>query len=127
MERPDFERLVTEGVAQIPERFRNLLKNVAVVVEDVPTLHQLRKSRIGRGSLLLGLYEGLPKTHRYGQDPVLPDKITIFQRSVEAVARTDQDIRRVVAETVWHEIGHHFGLSEHDVRRAETRRRAQRR
>ncbi len=122
MERLAFEQLVAQGIAQIPERFRRLLKNVAIVIEDQPTLLQLRKSKIDRRSLLLGLYEGVPKTHRFGQDPLLPDKITIFRKSVEAVAHSPADIRQVVAETIWHEIGHYFGLSEHAVRQAETRR-----
>ncbi len=114
---------MAEGVARLPRRFRELIKNVAIVVEDEPSPAQLRRSRITSGSLLLGLYEGVPRTSRYGHDPLLPDKITIFQRSIELVAHSPEAIREQVAMTVWHEIGHHFGLSEHAVRQAETKRR----
>lgn len=123
MDRPAFEQLVAEGVARLPTRFRDLIKNVAIVVEDAPTSEQLRRNRIGNGSLLLGLYEGVPRTSRYGHEPLFPDKITIFQRSIELVAHSPEAIREQVAMTVWHEIGHHFGLSEHAVRRAEEKRR----
>lgn len=123
MDRPAFEALVQQGLSRIPARFRQLLRNIAIVVTNEPTPAQLKKSGIRQGSLLLGLYEGVPRTSRYGQEPLLPDKITIFQWSIEAVAKTPAAIREEVARTVWHELGHHFGLSEHAVRRAEQRRR----
>lgn len=123
MERDRFEQLVREGIARIPARFRQLIRNVAIVVEDDPTPEQLRRNRIPTGSTLLGLYEGVPRAARYGQEPILPDKITIFQHPIEAIARTPDAVRQAVAETVWHEVGHHFGLSEHALRQAERRRR----
>jgi predicted Zn-dependent protease with MMP-like domain len=124
MDKKDFEKLVEEGIAMIPEEFLARLENVAVVVEGEPTREQLRKAKIGRGVLLLGLYEGVPQTRRgpnYGM--VLPDKITIFQKSIEKVAGTENEIREQVKNTVWHEIAHHFGSSEESVRAAESRRR----
>lgn len=125
MERERFEELVAEGVARLPERFRSLLRNVAIIVEDRPSPEQLRRTRVKQGLLLLGLYEGVPKASRFGHEPLFPDRITIFQQSIEAVARTSDEIREQVAKTVWHEIGHYFGLSEHAVRRAEVKRRHQ--
>ncbi|MFH0828852.1 MAG: metallopeptidase family protein [Candidatus Kerfeldbacteria bacterium] len=122
MDRETFEHLVGESLIDIPEKFRALLENIAIVVQDEPTPEQLRKTGLHAGSLLLGLYEGVPKTGRYGQTPILPDKITIFQRSIEVVARTPEAISEEVRKTVWHEIGHHFGLSEHAVRKAQARR-----
>lgn len=122
MEREQFEQLVSEGLTRIPAKFRRLLKNVAIVVADAPTPAQLRRNRIGPGSTLLGLYEGVPRAARFGQEPLMPDKITIFQRPIESVALTPDAIREQVAQTVWHEVGHHFGLSEHAVRTAERRR-----
>lgn len=127
MEHEAFEHIVAESLTDVPEQFRALLENIAIVVQDEPTREQLRKTGLRAGSLLLGLYEGVPKTGRYGQTPILPDKITIFQRSIETVARTPEEIREEVRKTVWHEIGHHFGLSEHAVRRAQARRYTKRR
>lgn len=123
MTREDFSRLVAEGLERIPDRFRALLKNIALVIEDEPSPEQLRRTGTRRGALLLGLYEGVPRTSRYGRDPLLPDKITIFQIPIESVAGTPEAVRGEVARTVWHEIGHHFGLSEQAVRQAERRRR----
>lgn len=122
MTRETFEQLVALGVAAIPDKFKTLLENVAIVVEDEPTPAQLAKTGTRRGTILLGLYEGIPRTSRYGQLPQLPDKITIFKRSIEQVATTPDAIRDEVRKTVWHEIGHHFGLSERAVRAAQQRK-----
>jgi predicted Zn-dependent protease with MMP-like domain len=124
MERSDFEKLVEEGIGMISEEFLAKLENVAIVVEDRPTREQLRKAKIGKNHLLLGLYEGVPQTKRgphYGM--VLPDKITIFQKSIESVAGTKKEIKEQIKNTVWHEIAHHFGSSEESVRRAEAEKR----
>ncbi|MDD5621450.1 MAG: metallopeptidase family protein [Candidatus Pacebacteria bacterium] len=120
MERIQFEQLVEKGLLLIPEKFRHLMKNVSIVIDDYPTQEQLRKSRVGSGRTLLGLYEGIPQTQRtthYAN--VLPDKITIFQKPIESIAQTPLAIENLVANTVWHEIAHHFGLNENEVRNAK--------
>ncbi len=117
MERIEFEKLVESGLLLIPEKFRHLMKNVDIVIDDYPTQEQLRKSRIGSGRTLLGLYEGIPQTQRTtNYANVLPDKITIFQKPIEGIAQTPLAIENLVANTVWHEIAHHFGLNETEVR-----------
>jgi len=124
MERAEFEKLVEEGMERIPEEFLVKLENVAVVVEDEPNEEQLKKLGLAQNQTLLGLYEGVPQTHRgpnYGM--TLPDKITIFQKPIELFCRSDEEIREKVAETVWHEIAHHFGTSEQRVREIEDKRR----
>jgi len=70
------------------------------------------------------LYEGIPKTKRWNYADVLPDKITIFKNQIEKAAQSEEEIRRIVKETVWHEIAHHFGMDEKEVREAETRRKS---
>lgn len=113
-----FERLVGEGIDAIPERFLKRLENVAVVTADDPTPEQLKQNGIPEGDTLLGLYEGIPQTERgegYG-GLVLPDKITIFKHPVLAEAGENEDeIRRVVRETVWHEIAHYFGYDDEEI------------
>src|SRR4030042_3167713 len=124
MEKLNFEKLVEEGIAMIPEKFLALLENVAIVIENEPTKEQIKKMKIGENYVLFGLYEGVPKTKRgpnYGM--VLPDKITIFQKAIENFAKSDEEIRQIVKNTVWHEIAHHFGSSEESVRAAEKKRR----
>jgi len=95
------------------------LDNVVVVVADRPSPEHLTQGGVRRGSLLLGLYVGVPKTHRgvtYGE--LLPDKIWIFQEPIEWLCRTPAQIRECVRKTVLHEIGHHLGLSDQELRDA---------
>jgi predicted Zn-dependent protease with MMP-like domain len=124
MEREHFEELVNEGIKAIPERFLKKIKNVAILIEDEPSPEQRQKLHLRSDMTLFGLYEGIPlseRTNYYGM--VLPDKITIFQRPIEMYARSVEDIPRMVADTVWHEIAHHFGMDEGRVRRAERERK----
>jgi len=115
MDPRDFERLVEKGLRAIPARFRRRLQNVAVVVEQ--------EGPAG----LLGSYHGRPLTRRSVSDGfVMPDRITIYQGPHERAARNLEHLERLVAETVWHEVAHYFGMDEARVRRAERRRRIQR-
>ena len=113
MTRTEFERLVVEALDRIPEDLRLRLDNVDIIVDDAPSKEQLVGSGIEEGNLLLGLYEGLPITDRYNYDMVLPDKITLFQRPIESICKTDEDIIREVQITVVHEVAHHFGIDDH--------------
>ncbi len=120
MTREEFKQLVNEGVKAIPQKFLDKLSNVAMVVEDEPTQEQLKKNHVRRGWTLFGLYEGVPQTVRgssYGW--VLPDKITIFQKPIEESTHTPEEIKEIVKDTVWHEIAHHFGMNEVEVRGRE--------
>ena len=119
----EFEKIVAEGIEAIPEKFLRKLNNVAIVIENEPTLAQKKKLNIGRDWALLGLYEGIPQVVREtNYSAVLPDKITIFQKPIEEEASNEEDIKEIVKNTVWHEIAHHFGMSEARVRQAEKRR-----
>jgi predicted Zn-dependent protease with MMP-like domain len=118
VERARFEQLVDEAIESLPDDFKERLDNVAIVVEDLPSPGEAR--RLGRrGGRLLGLYQGQPLTRRdsrYGM--VFPDKITIFQGNVEAISRSEAEIREEVRKTVLHEIAHHFGIDDrrlHDL------------
>ena len=117
MDHKRFRELVGEAIDSLPKEFAKKLNNVAVVVEDTPTVQQLRKLKMPPWDLLFGLYEGVPQTKRGSYSGVLPDKITIFKNSIEKVARNAEEIKAQVRSTVIHEIGHHFGLSDKDLRR----------
>ena len=124
MTREQFEKIVTEGIEAIPEKFLKKLKNVAIVIDDEPTPAQKKKLNIHPRWTLFGLYEGVPQISRGANySAVLPDKITIFQKAIEAAARSEEEIKEIVKNTVWHEIAHHFGMSETRVRQAEAKRR----
>jgi predicted Zn-dependent protease with MMP-like domain len=117
--RVEFERLVAQAVESLPETFLERLENVDVVVEDEPTAEDLELARIEPGGTLLGLYHGVPQSRRgpwYGN--LLPDRIVIYQRSIEAMARDRREIRKEIRITLMHEIGHHFGLGEDDLAEA---------
>lgn len=119
MNRTDFESLVAEALEELPEEVWAWLDNVAIVVGEWPTPEQLARAGLVPGDLLFGLYIGVPKTRRgstYGE--IIPDKIVIFRRPIEKVCRTPERIRRCVRDTVLHEIGHHFGLGEEQLRSA---------
>lgn len=112
MERPQFERLVGQALDAIPDRIKSHIENVDVLVEEWPSKNQLVGSGINEGELLLGLYEGVPLTARADYFTMLPDKITIFQGSIEAVCSTDAEVVNEVRDTVVHEVAHHFGIDD---------------
>ncbi len=114
--RSEFERLVEQAIAALPERFASHLENVEVVVEDFATPEELESVGIGPGGTLLGLYQGIPQNQRgswYGN--VLPDRIVLYQRPIESMCRDRREVRRQIGITLRHEIGHHFGLREDEL------------
>jgi predicted Zn-dependent protease with MMP-like domain len=120
MTREEFAVLVEEALHDIPRRFRRAMKNVAVVIEDEPPPDVLDELDVEPDDTLFGLYQGTPLTERrwdYGNS--LPDRISIYQRPIEDACDSDDDIRACVAETVIHEFGHYFGMSEEEIEEIE--------
>lgn len=109
-----FEELVAEAVDNLPPFFQERMNNVDVLVAPWPTAAELRSVGLGRGDLLLGLYEGIPLTERtQAYNLVPPDTITLYQGPIERVAGIDPDaIRAQVRHTIIHEFAHHFGISD---------------
>jgi predicted Zn-dependent protease with MMP-like domain len=113
METQQFEALVARAIESLPEEFLGRLENIDIVVADEPTPHQLRRRELGKNQVLLGLYEGVPLTERdQGYTNVMPDKITIFQKAMESLYRTDARIVAEIQRTVRHELAHHFGIDD---------------
>ena len=97
----------------LPKEFRRRLENMDIVVQDWPDREQLHAARLRNRWQLLGLYEGVPLTHRgSGYNLVPPDKISIFQKPIEAKCHSPEEIEAEVGEVVRHEIAHHFGISD---------------
>jgi predicted Zn-dependent protease with MMP-like domain len=120
MTRERFSQLVEEALREIPGRFRRAMQNVAVVVEDEPSSEILAEMEIDPPDTLFGLYHGTPLTERsWGYGNALPDRISIYQRPIEEACEDDDEIRDCVAETVIHEFGHYFGLSEDEIEEIE--------
>ena len=122
MTRAAFERLVLEAVTLIPKRFRGEITNLALVVESEPSQELLEEMEVEPPDTLFGLYQGTPLTERtwaYGN--TLPDRIVLFQRPIEEDCEDEDEIRAVIGETLIHEVGHYFGLSEEEIEEIEER------
>src|ERR1043166_2780830 len=120
--RKRFEQLVAEAIDQIPAHFRREMKNIAVVVEDEPDDALLDEMEIEPPDSLYGLYQGTPlpeRTSGYGN--TLPDRVTLFKKIIEEDCETEDDVRDVIGETLIHEVGHYFGLSEEEIEAIEER------
>ena len=120
MTRNDFNRLVEEALDDIPPRFREAMKNIAIVVEDEPSPELLEEMEIEPPDSLYGLYQGTPLTERsWGYGNTLPDRVTLFQQVIEDDSEDAEDAIVCIAETLIHEIGHYFGLSEEQIEEIE--------
>jgi predicted Zn-dependent protease with MMP-like domain len=120
MTRERFTRLVEEALDEIPRRFRREMKNVAVIVENEPPAQILAEMEITPPDSLFGLYQGTPLPERgWGYGNSLPDRISIYQGPIEDACDRDEEIRDCVAETVIHEFGHYFGMSEEEIEEIE--------
>lgn len=118
--REHFTRLVEEALRDIPRRFRAEMKNVAVIVEDEPPPQILEELDVEPGDTLFGLYQGTPLPERsWGHGNSLPDRISIYQGPILDACDTEDEIRDCVAETVIHEFGHYFGMSEEQIEEIE--------
>ena len=113
-----FSELVEKALAELPEPFSNALEEVSIELRIRPTRSQLKTVGLRADDLLLGLYSGVPLTHRHVEAvPHLPDKIDLFQEDIELVSENEAELIEQVRVTVLHELGHHFGMDEDDLER----------
>ncbi len=120
MTKEHFEEIAQKAFDNLPETFRNRVENVHIVVEDYPPDNLVERRPNGRYSLL-GLYQGIPLTRRgtwYGASPTVPDKISLYQKNIEASCKSEEEVGQMIAEVLFHEIGHYFGMSEQEIRNA---------
>lgn len=137
MQKNEFEGLVADGFERLPQWVREKIKNVALLVEDIPSREVRKREGLEDGETLLGYYQGIPLSARgehYGVGPTMPDTITLYQRPIEEAAAElwmshihnirnfKEAVRHVAAETIWHEFAHHFGIGEREVREREEKR-----
>ncbi len=122
MTRSEFEAYVKEAVETIPLRFRRAVKNLAIVVENEPSGATLSEMEIEPPDSLFGLYQGTPLTERtWGYGNTLPDRITLYQAPIEDASENEDDLVVCIGETLIHELGHYFGLSEEEIEEIEER------
>ena len=112
MKRERFHKLVAEALDALPEKFRARIRNVAVVVEEMPRDDE----EAGREDLLMGIFEGTPATEKSVWDASAgPDRVVLYQKNIEAVCDSDAEIVEEVRLTVLHEFGHYFGMNEEQL------------
>jgi predicted Zn-dependent protease with MMP-like domain len=123
MTREAFRELVEEAIDTIPSKFAREVRNLAIVIEDHPSAELLDDMEMEPDELLLGLYQGTPLNERgWGYGNQLPDRITLFQRHIEADCEGDDDqIVVAIGETLIHELGHYFGMTEDEIMAIEER------
>ncbi len=128
MSQEEFEHLIDEGYAKLPLWVQKKIKNVALLVENEPSEEVRKREGLSSDETLLGYYQGIPLSERgehYGVGGTMPDTITLYQKPIEQAASEDgTPVAQVVAETIWHEFAHHFGMDEHEVRVREDLRDA---
>lgn len=123
----EFEQIAVSEWEKVPDKFKRKIENVALLIEDEPSEAIRKEEGLEDGDTLLGLYHGIPLTERgseYGVGVTLPDTITLFREPILEEAREmDRSfrdaVRIVVRETIWHEVGHYFGLPEYGVQERE--------
>ncbi len=113
MERKKFERLVKEALAKLPARYRELLENVVILVQDYPAGQ--KGTPPDDEDLLMGEFVGVPRTEKSVFEPGPPDQVFLYQKNIEAVCESEEEIREEVRLTVLHELGHYFGLEEDEL------------
>ena len=112
MNKIEFQKLVVEALEELPSQFRKKLENVDIVLEE-----NMPRGFTKKGQVLLGLYRGIPlKKRSVWYNAILPDKITIYKKTIEGICRSEAEIKRRIKDVVYHEIGHHFGLTEEQLK-----------
>lgn len=121
MDRRSFEEIVERTFDDLPENFRRAIDNLGVMVEDYPTDELVAQLRLPSKHHLLGLYQGVPLPSRgtgFGSTPVAPDTVSLYQNNIEAMCSDENELREKIFEVLIHEIGHYFGMSEEEIRKA---------
>jgi predicted Zn-dependent protease with MMP-like domain len=116
MKREEFVNVAEEALDSLPEEFRSRIENVAILVEDFPP-NQSRAQRGQRKRLLLGIFHGVPATQKSIFDlSVGPAHIVLYQKNIEAVCSSEAEVRHQIRQTLIHELGHYFGMTEEQLK-----------
>ncbi len=116
MKREDFVKVVEQALDSLPKEFRSRIRNVAILVEDFPPNQP--PARPGQPKrLLLGIFHGVPTTRKSVFDLSMgPDHIVLYQKNIEAVCSSEAEVRQQIRQTLMHELGHYFGMTEEQLR-----------
>ena len=115
-----FEKYVVDAIDNIPDMYQDKMNNVAITVEDQPSMQQRNKLGLRHCDALYGLYEGVPLNKRNGATlTIQPDKITIFKFPMVHIFNTESSLKKQIYETLWHEVAHYFGLNHSQIHKAK--------
>jgi predicted Zn-dependent protease with MMP-like domain len=117
MEKEKFEAIVLNTLKSLPDKFKDKIKNLSIVIEEKDISPVIKGKKGTNTEYTLGLYQGLPATKRAGRMNILPDKITIYKKSLEEISRGDKELEKNIIKVILHELGHYFGLDEKKLRR----------
>ncbi len=117
MERDKFEEIITNTLQSIPDKFKDKIENLSIVIEDGDMDPALKNKIDTRNRCTLGLYQGVPATLKTGRSNILPDKITIYKKTLEDVSRNDEELEKNIRRVLLHELGHYFGLDENKLKK----------
>ena len=114
-----FDQMINKALASLPGEHVKQIANVAILRQDDPTEEQKVKLQLRDDQLLYGLYEGVPLSERQGQTRIFPDKITLFKHPLAMYATSLGDLQEKIRHTLWHEIGHYYGLNHDQIHKLE--------
>jgi predicted Zn-dependent protease with MMP-like domain len=115
----EFQALINEALQSLPGEHARTISNVAILYEDDPSPQQRQELQLRNDQTLFGLYQGVPLSQRQGMRPMLPDKITIFKGPMERSVDNLPALKEQIRHTLWHEIGHYYGLDHARIRELE--------
>lgn len=115
-----FQSLVNEALESLTSAQAKGISNVAILYEHEPTIDQRQRLKLRNDQTLFGLYEGLPLPSRQGQTRIIPDKITVFKGPLERASSNILDLKENIRHTLWHEIGHYYGLDHSKIKELES-------
>lgn len=115
----EFQRLINQALDSLPGEHAKNIANLAILYEDDPTPEQREQLRLRHDQTLLGLYEGTPLSQRQGMTRLLPDKITLFKEPLSRQSNNPAELREAIRHTLWHEIGHYYGLDHQRISELE--------
>jgi len=113
-----FEEVIQRAVDDLPEKFKEKINNVAIIIEDLPTKEIIKKSKLGNNAILFGWYEGYYQSRKINVGPVLPDRIILFKNNICKYSSDEKGLKETIINTVKHEIAHHFGSNEIGAQKA---------
>ncbi len=122
VEQTEFEEMVQQSIQKVPEPYKGKINNIAFLVDDEPNEDQRKRLGLRPCQSLFGLYEGVPLPARNGYEGnMLPDRITIFKKPHEMNASSQEDLKKQITNTVWHEVAHYFGLNHKRIYELEAK------